>query len=240
MTWKFLNTGRHPGKYNMEFDEALARGAADLPVMRVYGWSPPAISLGFNQALGDFDIPALGRSGIDIVRRPTGGKAIFHDHELTYSVAISAGAGPRAIYRLIHEGLLRGLMRLGISAELSECDAPFRELRREPASIPCFSFSARSEIQYRGRKLVGSAQRRYGPVVLQHGSILLGPQHRRIGEFLSPALRSSRESIERRLESRTADAEEILGRGISYDEAAESILGGFEEFLTMKEACGIL
>lgn len=235
MIWKFINTGFHPGAYNMDFDEQLARQFNEgdkIPILRVYGWKPAAISLGFNQNSGDFDAEKTSSSGIDIVRRPTGGRAIFHAHELTYSVVIeSTTEGPRTIYEFINRALLLGLRNLGITAQLSGTGEDFRKHYQSKTSIPCFSSSAKSEIQYQGRKLVGSAQRRFDRVILQHGSFLLGPQHRKIADFITDPSKSIHELLEDALTSRTTEAETILGRPVPFDEAVVAIRKGFEEKL---------
>jgi len=236
MTWRFVNTGFHSGMFNMEFDKDLAAQFSDHSsgesVLRLYGWKPHAVSIGYHQEFEDFDLDALRESGIDIVRRPTGGKAILHAHELTYSVVYPlAGTSPKKVYRFIHEGLLVGLQHMGIHAELSEGDPLYREQFRDPASVPCFSSSAKSEIQFHSRKLVGSAQRRFGTVVLQHGSFLLGPHHQRLTHYLAPHLRGSQSILEQHLERHTIDAESILCRSVSFEEASSAIRTGFEEFL---------
>jgi lipoyl(octanoyl) transferase len=233
--WRFLNTGAQSGAWNMAFDEELAirlrDGVDTLPVLRVYTWQPYTISIGFNQQVEDFDVGKMASAGIDIVRRPTGGRAIFHAHELTYSVVIPIGErGPRAIYRFINEALLAGLHRMGISATLTSHDDNFQKLYKDPTSIPCFSSAARSEIQYDGRKLVGSAQRRFGNVILQHGSFLLGQQHRHIVDFLNSQSENIRSIIEEDLSTRTIEAETILQRPVTFEEAAESMKQGFEEY----------
>ena len=238
MRWRFLNTGFHSGMFNMEFDKDLAaefeEHHTDEAVLRFYGWKPHAISIGFHQEFEDFDLHALRAGGIDIVRRPTGGKAIFHAHELTYSVVHPLEhTSPKEIYRFIHEGLLAGLQIMGIKAELCEGDPLYRERFRDPSSVPCFSSSAKSEIQFNGRKLVGSAQRRFGKTVLQHGSLLLNSHHRRITDFLAPCLQESQGSLEEHLEKHTVDAAEILGRIVSFEEAASTMKRGFEHFLGM-------
>src|SRR5262249_4320483 len=155
----------NPGKFNMEFDERLAESAQDDPetaILRVYGWNPPAVSIGVHQSESDFDISLLGREGIDLVRRPTGGRAILHAHELTYSVVMPVrDPGPRETYRFISRGILRGLSLLGIEAVVSDQDRGLRVQPEDPASVPCFSSTAKDEIQFEGRKLVGSAQRRF-------------------------------------------------------------------------------
>jgi lipoate-protein ligase A len=232
MSWEFLNTGFRTGIENMNLDEALAnqlRAGPGRPTVRVFGWRPYAVSIGFNQRLEDFDQSALSAQGIDIVRRPTGGRAIFHAHELTYSVVLEAAdRGAREIYRSISESLLCGLTLLGIDARLTDTDTDLARSARDPLSIPCFTSSAKSEIQFDGKKLIGSAQRRYGTVVLQHGSLLLGPQHRQIVNFLAPLNEHSRALIDDDLISRTIDAETILGRHVSFDEAAGCVKRGFE------------
>jgi lipoate-protein ligase A len=237
MNWVFINTGHRPGAYNMALDEGLARAVQEgsgRPVLRVYGWNPPAISVGFNQPVEDFDPGLLSRAGIDLVRRPTGGRAILHINELTYSVATQCGEdGPRALYRFLNEGILQGLRSLGIRAELATRDDDFRTLYRDPASIPCFSTSARCEIVSGGRKLVGSAQRRFGRAILQHGSLLLGPEHRSIVDFLAARVREARPALTDALTARTVDAGTLLGRTVSFEEAASAVKKGFEE------ACGI-
>ncbi|HMD14823.1 MAG TPA: hypothetical protein VKI62_09375 [Bacteroidota bacterium] len=233
MTWKFLNTGFRTGFFNMELDKYLAvqfHKITGTPILRVYGWQPFAVSIGYNQSMEDFNLSSISSAHYEIVRRPTGGKAIFHAHELTYSVvAPIAIMSPRAWYQFIHERLLHGLEYLGVHADLSESDPNFRELYRDPASIPCFSSSAKSEIQWNGRKLVGSAQRRFGNVILQHGSILLGPEHRQITEFLNTQTPEAKDSIASSLQEHTIDVETILGRSVSFGETAEAVRRGFHE-----------
>jgi lipoyl(octanoyl) transferase len=235
MIWRYLCDGFHSGAYNMQFDESLVHHIeedASVPILRIYGWKPYAVSLGFNQLETDFDRGKLQSEGIDIVRRPTGGKAILHANELTYSVVTPLGTkGPREMYRFINEGLLRGLELLGIHAELTAKDDAFASFYKDPASVPCFASSAKSEIKYLGKKLVGSAQRRYGNFILQHGSLLLGPEHLMISKFLSSHILDYRESIEEQLLQSTVDAGSILGRSVGFDETAEFVKRGFEEAL---------
>lgn len=237
MTWRILNTGRRRGLFNMQFDEYLAVKLAEgigVPTLRFFGWDPPAVSIGFNQRAEDFDLDKLRNDGIDLVRRPTGGRAILHDHELTYSVVLATGDRTvRELYRFISQGLLEGVRLLGVDAELVTCDDSPRKMYRGPESIPCFASSAKCEIQYRGRKVVGSAQRRFGRVILQHGSFLLGPEHRRIVDYLTGEARNSREAISEALSENTIDAEAVLGRPVTFEEAAASIRRGFET------ACGV-
>jgi len=158
----------------MAVDEALMEAArAGRVTLRLYRWDPPCLSFGRNQrAAGRYDANAAGREGIHLVRRPTGGRAVFHHRELTYSLTAPAGAwgGLRASYRRINRALLLGVRRLG---------APVREAGRSgrrapgPGTRACFRDPLPGEITASGRKLVGSAQWRDRGALLQHGSLLL-------------------------------------------------------------------
>ncbi|HEY6192623.1 MAG TPA: lipoate--protein ligase family protein [Bacteroidota bacterium] len=232
MRWNFVDTGFRSGAFNMEFDELLAsrlEQSDEEGTLRVYGWNPPAISIGRHQRVEDFDADALERAGIDLVRRPTGGRAILHSRELTYSIVMRSGErSPREVYRFISGGLLQAFKLLGVDAALTENDRGLKAPAADPHSLPCFSSSAKDEIQYEGRKLAGSAQRRYGRVVLQHGSLLLGPQHRRIVEYLAPAVGHAARLIADDLANRTIDVESILGREVPFEECARAMKQGFE------------
>ncbi len=221
---KLLLTDRpdKDGFFNMALDELLAQEveAGRLEAfVRLYGWNPPAISLGRNQREDEVDAAACRRDGIDIVRRPTGGRAVFHRDELTYSLAAGTshplfGGSARDAYRAIGRGLCRGLKNLGIEAELVKASAP---PQRTGASPSCFAASGRYELAVGGRKIVGSAQRRYASSFLQQGSVLLaqGQDH---GYFRNPAPPDSFTTAERE-----------LGRRVSWDEAAEAMARGMAE-----------
>jgi len=215
--------------YDVQLATELSLGIGS-PTLRVYRWKPYAISIGMNQSIEDFDAETLAAAGIDIIRRPTGGRAILHADELTYSVAMpTLGRSLRDIYRYINEGLLSGLHLLGVHAELVTTSEDFRSFYQEPTSLTCFSSSAKCEIHYQGKKLVGSAQRRYGATVLQHGSVLLGPAHRNIIHFLSNTVKYSPVLLEQQLTNKTCDLQSILGRSISFEEVSDSIKQGFKQ-----------
>ncbi len=233
-----LAEGRAAGARNMARDEALARALARGeigPTIRLYGWAPPCLSIGFHQDEAGFDRAGLSRLGVDLVRRPTGGRAILHWHELTYCALLPLSAGsPRSIYALLNEALLGGIRSMGIPAELAGSGpGPGLKSAYDAASgIPCFTVSVKSEIQAGGRKLVGSAQRRYGDVILQHGSFLLGAQHREIAALVSETAPGPRGEIAAALAERTTEAESLLGRAVTYDEARAAVLAGFERFFS--------
>ncbi len=235
--WEYLNTGFQPGPINMRQDEALAErliAHKGLPTLRVYGWAPYAVSLGYNQRSDDFDESLCAARGIDLVRRPTGGRAILHAEELTYSVTMySRGKNVNDSYCEISRALLSGLRLLGADVEYAQSQPNLPELYRSQSSIPCFASSTRYQIQHRGRKLVGSAQRRFASadgaeVVLQHGSILIGPAHKLLPDLMRTGSEKVRETFRRSLETRTTELVSVLGRCVSFDEVAAALKKGFE------------
>ncbi|MCE2398726.1 MAG: lipoate--protein ligase family protein [Gemmatimonadetes bacterium] len=171
LSWRILVDGPLPGAANMARDHALAELAGHgEAVLRLYRWSPATLSLGRNEPLGEIHRRLLAsRLDVGVVRRPTGGRAVLHDRELTYGVAAPVGAfgGLRAAYRAINRAVVEGLGRLGVAAELAGPGA------LPPGAGVCFADSAEGEVVAGGRKLVGSAQRRIGDAFLQHGSLLL-------------------------------------------------------------------
>ena len=180
MEWRLIVDAPAGGAWNMAVDEALAEavdvGAAP-PVLRLYRWAPPCLSLGFAQPYDAADAAFCAAHAIDVVRRPTGGRAVLHHLELTYSVCAPLGRAPfsrdlQAAYRAICRALVAGLQRLGVAAELS--GAPESGMIKPTQAIPCFIGPAAGEVVVGDRKLVGSAMRRTGEAILQHGSILEG------------------------------------------------------------------
>jgi lipoate-protein ligase A len=174
-TWRYLVTPPATGAENMALDEALMEAARSTGewLLRVYSWVRPTISFGRNQtAQNQYDLDRIRELGLDIVRRPTGGRAILHHREVTYSVSAPlGGAGDlRDSYTRINRLLLHALHSLGARAEVAG-DAG-RATR--PGIAPCFDEPAAGELMLGGRKLAGSAQWRADGALLQHGSILVG------------------------------------------------------------------
>lgn len=236
ISWYFVDTGLCGGEFNMKFDEQLAHTLpAETGVVRVYGWSPHAISLGWNQGFEEIDEQSCREDGLDVVRRPTGGRAILHSDELTYCVVMPAeGTGVLPTYHEISRALLAALVRFGVGATFQKTQPHFPSLYQSASSAVCFTSSARYEVQYEGKKLIGSAQRRFvneagHEVVLQHGSILLGPSHRNIVRYLRIREEGQRDEITRELETRTTDFTDILGQRPSRARLVECLLKGFEE-----------
>lgn len=226
--WRLVQTPALPGVRNMAIDmalmESVARGAP--PVLRFYRWWPPCVSLGRNQeARGHYDVAEAERRGIEFVRRPTGGRAVYHHHEITYSVSVPDRrlGGPRATYRKVHRALAAGLRLLGVPAELAE--RPGAAIR--PGTTPCFRESDGGAIVANGRKLVGSAQLRRQGVLLQHGSILLAGDQSPTTELLKV--------------QRTTDAvpepavlNEILDTQPSWQDLVDTLAAGFERIVGIR------
>jgi lipoyl(octanoyl) transferase len=185
LPWRYLVSAPMDGAANMGWDQALmarARRSGEA-VLRVYAWRTPTLSLGRNQtARGAYDLERAARLGVAFVRRPTGGRALLHHREVTYSVtAPEAFDGTlRGAYRRINTLLVDALRSLGVAAE----PAGGGERTPRPGLAPCFDLPAAGEIVVGGRKLVGSAQWRHDGALLQHGSILLADDQATIGQLL--------------------------------------------------------
>jgi lipoate-protein ligase A len=190
--WRLIDSGPGPGAWNLALDEAIfdaVRERRSPPTLRLYGWEAPTLSLGYAQdAARDLDLAACAAAGTVVVRRATGGRAVLHDREVTYSVAVPDGTPPfgdgiDAACRAVAAGLLAGLRLLGVDAVLAPAARGVASGPRHPG---CFASASRHEILAGGRKLVGSAQRRSGGAFLQHGSILLEGHGERLARLLRP------------------------------------------------------
>lgn len=180
--WQFLLTPPLAGTVNMAVDMAMMNRARDTgcAVCRVYTWAAPTVSFGRNQAArGWYDPAAIASRGFEVVRRPTGGRAILHHREITYSVAAPATVSLREAYARINALLLSALMQLGVPAEVAE---PGGRARR-PDAAPCFEAPSAGEMTAGGGKLVGSAQWREEGALLQHGSILVEDDQRELASL---------------------------------------------------------
>jgi len=182
--WRLLDTGAHDGAWNMACDVALMERARRTgeAVFRTYTWTRPTLSFGRHEAARrQYDAAVIAANGVDLVRRPTGGRALLHHHEVTYSITapIRPGESLAASVRAFNRLLLRALQSLGVDAV--EAREP-RALRPEGAA--CFAVPAAGELTLHGRKLVGSAQVRQDGALLQHGSILLEDDQALIASFV--------------------------------------------------------
>lgn len=172
LTWRLIRDEPRCGARNMALDHALAACLSRAEaVVRLYGWTQPTVSFGRNEpSAGSYSVAAAAAAGIDFVRRPTGGRAVLHDRELTYAVVAPLGVwgGLRAAYARINRALAVALRSLGAPVEIARGEGVLR-----PDAGACFQAPASGEVSARGRKLVGSAQARLEGVLLQHGSVLL-------------------------------------------------------------------
>lgn len=212
-----------PGAQNMATDEALLHDAASSgrAFLRLYRWSPPCLSFGRNEpALARYDRAEIAWRGWDVVRRPTGGRAVWHDDEVTYAVAAPTAAfgSLQQSYRAIHERLAAALRAIGVAAEL----APRNGRPPGLGAGACFAAPVGGEVTAYGRKVVGSAQVRMGSAFLQHGSILLGGSQENVGAVSrQPSAVSSATSLS-----------QLLGRTITFTEVVDAIVATWAPELT--------
>ncbi len=245
--WRLIVSAPAPGAWNMAVDEAIleAAGRGEVPpTLRLYAWNPPCLSLGYAQSFEDVDLPALQQRGWDVVRRPTGGRAILHADELTYAVC-----GPHDTpllrgsvlesYRRISAVLLRALKHLDIPAQaLPEPQiSSTGSLQKGPV---CFEVPSNYEITAGGKKLLGSAQARRQVGVLQHGSLPLYGDLRRITQVLRFPDEVSRQHAAERLLGRATTVEAVLGRRIPWEAAAEAMQRAFVEITGLRLVAGEL
>ena len=226
------------GATNMAIDEAILEAVAagdSPPTLRFYGWKPACLSLGYAQQAAVADWEACAAFGWDVVRRPTGGRAILHVDELTYSVCAPEGE-PRVAgtvlesYRRLSDALAEGLELMGLKPARARADGAGES---GPA---CFDGPANYEITIAGRKLVGSAQARRLGVVLQHGSLPLTGDIGRISRALAVEGEEARTAIARGLARQAITLENSLGREISFAEAARFLADGFRRALNLELA----
>ena len=241
--WRLVVDPPRRGAWNMAVDEAIleAAGRGDVsPTLRLYAWEPACLSLGYAQPYGEADLDSLNENGWEMVRRPTGGRAILHVDELTYSVA-----GPQEearlsgsvleSYRLLSSALLRALELLGIPAvALPKKDQDPDENPNAGINPVCFDIPSHYEITVHGKKLIGSAQARRKNGVLQHGSLPLHGDLRRITQALVYPGPIERKLAGERLLQRAVTAESVLGAAPSWSTAAQAFITAFEERLNVK------
>ena len=178
--WRLIVDGDLPGAHNMARDVAMLEAVSDgnaPPTVRFYAWNPPCLSLGRHQDTEAADLEFCRQEGIDVVRRPTGGRALLHHFELTYAVVAPMKSGPlpgglQNAYRAICLVLVQGMRAFGVDAELTGGEVNL-ELPGPRSTVPCFEAQAGGEVVVRGRKLIGSAMRAHAGTILQHGAIVI-------------------------------------------------------------------
>lgn len=240
--WRLIiDNEARSGAANMAMDQALAEAAAagdSPPTLRFYRWQPPAVSLGRHQPITDIAKDVVEELGYDIVRRPTGGRAILHTDELTYAVTAAADE-PRVsgslmdAYLRLSNALLNGLQRVGLHADKAAGD-----VRAGPnVSAACFEVPSAYEITAHGKKLIGSAQSRRAGYVLQHGSLpLVGDIGRLIDVLALPD--EQRAQLRAELVARACTMAEAMGveendPSLDFKHVANAIVQGFGELLNL-------
>lgn len=237
-TWRLIKTPPARGAWNMALDEAILEGAgrgAVTPTLRLYAWDPPCLSLGHAQLFADIDTARLGSRGWEVVRRVTGGRAILHTDELTYSVTGPADEPHLAgtvleSYNRLAGALLAAVKDLSLPVEMKEGKA---EHNGEPNPV-CFEVPSTYEITVDGKKLIGSAQARRREGVLQHGSLPLTGDLTRICQALAFPDEPAREAAMKRLLERATTVESVLGREVGWETAAQAFVLAFEARLGLR------
>ena len=242
--WRFIDSGNCSPSFNMALDEALldwhSQGKIP-PVIRFYGWDPATLSIGYFQRVEkEIDLEAVKAHGLGFVRRPTGGRGVLHEHELTYSVIVSEDHPemPKTVteaYRVISEGILKGFHQLGLEAYFAvpRTDEE-RSALKNPRSAVCFDAPSWYELVVEGRKVAGSAQTRQKGVILQHGSILLDLNEDKLFSLFKYPSDRVKARMKSAFKSKAVAINEISPRRITLEEAKEAFYKGFAEGLNIE------
>lgn len=220
----------------MDYDLNLVKNCKNNnPILRFYGWTPYCISIGANQSFNEINSELTRQENIEIVKRPTGGRAILHAEELTYSVIMpnTNQISGKKLYEEISSAIVFGLNNYNPKlkdVQLENISPNFSHLLKEPSGSLCFASTAKSEIKYKGKKLVGSAQRKLGDTILQHGSILIGQYHKGLVNFLNID-EKEKSLLKTELNEKTTEISSIIDDKVNISELQESIIIGFEKVL---------
>jgi lipoyl(octanoyl) transferase len=243
-TWRFIHSGTSDPGWNMALDEAMiclhSEGKIP-PTIRFYGWQPATLSVGYFQPVAqEIDMEAVRRHGLGFVRRLTGGRAVLHDRELTYSVVVSEAHPlmPRSVteaYRVISTGLLLGFRNLGLDAAFS---TPRSQEEKQslihPRSANCFDASSWYELIVEGRKVAGSAQTRQKGVILQHGSILMDIDTEKLFDLFLFKNERIKKRMQKSFASKAVSIDQLRPRKSTWDELQKAFQKGFAEGLNIR------
>ncbi len=236
--WRVIHNGAAGAAFNMALDEAIllshARGRVPA-TLRFYTWTPSAVSIGYAQQLDKtLDLEACKGEGVEVVRRVTGGRAVLHDHEVTYSLVVSTVDLPEGVtasvtasYRWVAEALQEGLKDLGVEAYLARPERASVQGRLR-SGVACYDSPSFYELCCQGRKIVGSSQYRHCGSLLQHGSIPLRFDASKLVRLLPQKGEEVRQRLERQLQARGAGLSDITGRPLETTEVVGAIIRGFE------------
>ena len=238
--WRVIFDTAHSAAVNMAIDEAIlehhSKGLVP-PTLRFYTWNPAALSMGyFQKAHEEVNIEACRQQGIDVVRRITGGRAVLHDKELTYSVIVREDipALPPTLmgsYRVLSQGLIAGLREFGITAEMAMPGAAFGQSAKLPKNGACFDAPSFYEISVGRKKLMGSAQVRKKGTLLQHGSLLLEFSPAQLVSLLRFSKHEESERCQRVLETKATSLLQVLGYLPDPGHLAQTIAAEFSRTL---------
>ncbi|NYF24605.1 biotin/lipoate A/B protein ligase family protein [Sporosarcina sp. JAI121] len=242
--WHFINSGKCRASFNMALDEALlewhSKGEIG-PVLRFYEWEPATLSIGYFQNVEkEINMDEVKKYGLGFVRRPTGGRGVLHEHELTYSVIVSESYPdmPETVteaYRVISGGLLEGFRNLGLDATFSiPRTAQQGNDLKKPKSAVCFDTPSWYELVVEGKKVAGSAQTRQKGVILQHGAILLSLDVDKLVALFKFRSEVQREQMRISLPDKAIAIDRLVDRSVSVSECVNAFSKGFEEALDMK------
>ncbi len=233
--WRLIVSQTKNGPWNMALDEAILVFAASKqvpPTLRLYEWDPPCISLGYAQQSKDVDLQALEAENWDIVRRPTGGRAILHKNELTYSICTSTDepfmkGNILESYRRISDTLIGALSKLNLHADANKI---YTNTPRTPQAV-CFEVPSNYEVTFNGKKLIGSAQSRKMGGILQHGALPLCGDLSQINRVLRFSSIDERDMANARLLDHAITLESALGKPVSFAEVCDVLISAFSSNL---------
>jgi lipoyl(octanoyl) transferase len=231
--WRVIFGGAYEGYRNMAIDEAIlmaVAGGQQPPTLRFYAWDPPTVSVGYFQSVErEVDLERCREMGFGVVRRATGGRAVLHDDEVTYSVAIREADFPGTVvqtYKRLSEGLVEGLVSLGIAAEM----LPHGTVK-EHASAACFDAPSWYEVTCGGKKIIGSAQVRKASAILQHGSVPMTFSGSRVAATLLASSEAVRDRLAATLERKAGGLQEFTSQHLDRDMVARALAGGLRSKL---------
>lgn len=239
--WRYVVTPPMSPEMNMAIDEAIltlhSQGKVP-PTVRFYTWNPATLSIGYFQKMEkEINIDEVKRLELGLVRRPTGGRAVLHDAELTYSVIVSEDHPqmPKSVteaYKVISMGLLHGFQKLGLKAEMVSLATEEEKAKyNSPGSSACFDSPSWYELVVEGKKVAGSAQTRQKGVILQHGSILLDMDVDLLFSLLTFPSERVKERMMNSFKQKAVTINEVSSKPISLEEAIEAFYQGFAEGL---------
>jgi len=232
--WRLVPFHRYPPRENMAIDEAIFREvqrSGGPPTIRLYGWLSPAVSIGhFQHVDREIDLPACRKGGVTVVRRPTGGKAVYHDDDLTYAVIARENTSifPPTIletYQVISQCLVQGLHKLGLEAILS---AEGRMPGKDSLDASCFFVPSLHELLVKGRKICGSAQMRSRGAFLQQGSLLMSFNPEKTCDVTMPHGEPRARRVQA-LREKVTSLYEHLPRSVTGEDVCKSIIGAFQD-----------